>query len=106
MQANHQLGTFAGSTFASAATVAPGMSLPTLSTDAVVEKTQWRGRLPRLASRVRPSLGLGRHALPPLLGSPRLPVIALISLNAAAGLARDRPLCFLNARIVRDFTAA
>jgi hypothetical protein len=38
------LGTFAGSTFASAATVAPGMSLPTLSTDAVVEKTQWRGR--------------------------------------------------------------
>ena len=37
------LGTFAGSNLASAATVTPGMSLPALSTDALVEKTQWRG---------------------------------------------------------------
>lgn len=38
------LGTFAGSTFAAAATVAPGASLPAISTASLVEKAQFRGR--------------------------------------------------------------
>ncbi len=38
------LGTFAGSTFASAASVAPGLSTPAISTDVLVEKAQWGGR--------------------------------------------------------------
>lgn len=38
------LGTFAGSTFAAAATVAPGASLPVISGQSLIEKSHYRNR--------------------------------------------------------------